>query len=187
LVNIDLQLNDRKVNIVEEGFDVALRIGNLKDSSLVAKYIAPIRLILCASPAYLDKHGTPGKPADLKGQRYLHYSYTDMDNKQEIYQWIKSKSLASVGELHCNNGDVLTDAVIAGAGFALQPTFMVSEAFTAGRLSRVLSDYEPEPMGLYAVYAHRKLLPNKVRSFIEFIDGYYGAPPYWDEPFMVAR
>ncbi|WP_372882514.1 LysR substrate-binding domain-containing protein [Psychromonas sp.] len=184
LVNVDLQLNDRKVDIVDEGFDVALRIGHLKSSSLIAKYIAPIRLILCASPEYLQKHGTPRRAEDLKDHRYLHYSYMEMEGKEETYPWLKAKNSERGGEFHSNNGDVLVDAAIIGAGLVLQPTFIAGEAISSGKLIMVLPECEPDPLGLYAVYAHRKLLPNKVRCFIDFIEGYYGTPPYWDKPII---
>ena len=181
LVKVDLQLTDRKVDIVEEGFDVALRIGQLKSSSLIAKKVAPIRVMLCAAPGYLNKHGTPTQPEDLERHRYLHYSYMNMDGKDDIYQLLKAKYLKQGSELRSNNGDVLVDAAIAGAGIVLQPTFIISEALSSSKLVVVLPELEPEALGLYAVYAHRKLLPHKVRCFIDFMEGYYGTPPYWDE------
>tara|TARA_R110001583_G_scaffold42087_5_gene133755 strand:- start:122 stop:1045 length:924 start_codon:yes stop_codon:yes gene_type:complete len=181
LVNVDLQLNDHKVDIVEEGVDIALRIGRLKSSSLIAKYIASIRIILCASPEYLKKNGTPSQPEDLKHHRYLHYSYMDIDGKEGVYQWLTSKNMNNLGELHSNNGDVLTEIAIANAGLILQPSFIVYEAIKKGQLIQVLPDFEPEQVGLYAVYANKKLLPNKVRCFIDFIENYYGTPPYWDK------
>jgi len=181
LVKVDLQLTDRKVDIVEEGFDVALRIGQLKSSSLIAKKVAPIRVVLCAAPEYLKKYGTPTQPEDLERHRYLHYSYMNMDGKDDIYQLLKAKYLKQGSELRSNNGDVLVDAAIAGAGIVLQPTFIISEALSSGKLVVVLPKLEPEALGLYAVYAHRKLLPHKVRCFIDFVEGYYGTPPYWDE------
>jgi len=181
LVKVDLQLTDRKVDIVEEGFDVALRIGQLKSSSLIAKKVAPIRVMLCAAPDYLNKHGTPTQPEDLERHRYLHYSYMNMDGKDDIYQLLKAKYLKQGSELRSNNGDVLVDAAIAGAGLVLQPTFIISESISSGKLVVVLPEIEPEALGLYAVYAHRKLLPHKVRCFIDFMEGYYGTPPYWDE------
>jgi len=179
LVNIDLQLNDRKVDIVDEGFDVAIRIGQLKSSSLIAKYITPIRVILCASPEYLKRHGMPTLPKDLKTHRYLHYSYMEIDAKNEVFKWLKEQH--SNSELRSNNGDVLVEAAIAGAGIVLQPTFIASKALQKDELIQILPDFEPDPIGLYAVYAHRKLLPNKVRCFIDFMEGYYGSPPYWDK------
>ena len=181
LVKVDLQLTDRKVDIVEEGFDVALRIGQLKSSSLIAKKVAPIRVVLCAAPEYLKKYGTPTQPEDLERHRYLHYSYMNMDGKDDIYQLLKAKYLKQGSELRSNNGDVLVDAAIAGAGIVLQPTFIISEALSSSKLVVVLPELEPEALGLYAVYAHRKLLPHKVRCFIDFMEGYYGMPPYWDE------
>lgn len=182
LVNVDLQLNDRKVDIVDEGFDVAIRIGQLKSSSLIAKYISPIRIMLCASPEYLKQYGTPTKPEDLKIHRYLHYSYMEIDIKNEILRWLKVQNNRNSSELHSNNGDILVEAAIAGAGIILQPSFIASKALQSGKLIQILPDFEPDPIGLYAVYAHRKLLPNKVRCFIDFMEGYYGSPPYWDKP-----
>lgn len=180
-VIVDLQLSDRKVDIVEEGFDIALRIGQLKSSSLIAKEVAPIRVVLCASPEYLKKHDTLDKPEDLEKHRYLHYSYMNMDAKEEVYQLLKAKILKQGSEFLSNNGDVLVEGAIEGAGLVLQPTFIVSEAVSSGKLVIVLPELEPKRLGLYAVYAHRKLLPHKVRCFIDFMEDYYGAPPYWDE------
>ncbi|KAA1172856.1 LysR family transcriptional regulator [Marinobacter salinexigens] len=179
-VSIDLQLNDRKVDILEEGFDIALRIGQLKSSSLVAKRIAPIRLVMCASPAYLAEHGTPENPEDLSGHRYLRYSYMDPAAIPEVLQWIKQTTPSRGSGMVSNNGDVLVEAAIAGAGITLQPSFISGSAIRNGQLQVILSKYEPEPMGLYAVYAHRQLLASKVRSFVDFMDGYFGDPPYWD-------
>ncbi|MDX1551805.1 MAG: LysR family transcriptional regulator [Marinobacter sp.] len=179
-VGIDLQLNDRKVDIVEEGFDIALRIGHLKSSSLIAKRLAPVRLVLCASPAYLEQHGTPERPEDLSEHRYLRYSYLDMDAGPAVHKWLLGRDRDSTREMVSNNGDVLIEAAIAGAGIALQPTFIAGGAIREGKLKVILPAHEPEPMALYAVYAHRQLLASKVRSFIDFIDGFFGEPPYWD-------
>ncbi|MGO3408544.1 LysR substrate-binding domain-containing protein [Marinomonas sp.] len=180
LIDLDLQLNDRKADVVDEGFDVVLRIGELKSSSLVAKHVAPVRVILCASPDYLKQHGTPICPEDLKHHRYLHYSYMEMDDRESIFPWLRSKNIEKSGAFQSNNGDVLVEAAIAGAGIALQPTFIAGEAIRKGQLVPVLLDFEPKVMGLYALYAHRKLLASKVRCFVDFLDGYFGAPPYWD-------
>lgn len=179
-VGIDLQLNDRKVDIVEEGFDIALRIGHLKSSSLIAKRIAPVRLVLCASPDYLAQQGTPMHPDDLQHHRYLRYSYMDPEASPVLLKGFQESARDSSRDMISNNGDVLVAAAIAGAGIALQPTFISGAAIKKGALQIVLPDYEPEPMSLFAVYAHRQLLASKVRSFIDFIDGYFGEPPYWD-------
>ncbi|WP_417517483.1 LysR substrate-binding domain-containing protein [Marinobacter sp.] len=179
-VGIDLQLNDRKVDVVEEGFDVVLRIGHLKSSSLIAKRIAPIRMVVCASPDYLRENGTPEHLEDLQGHRYLRYSYIELDSSQPLHRWLQNNGQNDSNGMTSNNGDVLVEAAAAGAGIALQPTFIAGSAIKEGKLQVILQEFEPEPMGLYAVYAHRQLLASKVRSFVDFIDGYFGDPPYWD-------
>lgn len=175
-VDIDLQLNDRKVDIIEEGFDIALRIGKLKSSSLIAKRIAPIHLVYCASPAYLNEFGTPEDLAALRTHTLLRYSYMDSTLDQ------KQISLRPGGGLVSNNGDVLTAAAIEGAGVVLQPTFIVSEALRRGQLKVILAGHAPESIALYAVYAHRQLMASKVRTFVDFISDAFGDPPYWDQP-----
>lgn len=167
-VTVDLQLNDRKVDIVEEGFDIALRVGQLASSSLVAKRLAPIRLVYCASPEYLAEHGEPANLEALAHHKFLRYSYMEAQGKKS------STSLSS------NNGDVLTQAAIDGAGIVLQPTFIVGEALRAGLLQPILHKDTPEPVALYAVYAHRQLVASKVSSFIQFASEFYRGIPAWD-------
>lgn len=179
-VGIDLQLNDRKVDIVEEGFDVALRIGHLRDSSLVAKRIAPIRLVYCAAPDYLQRHGTPLTLADLAGHRFLRYSYMEVSEVAPPSPLSDAHAPGSQSGLVSNNGDVLVEAALRGAGIVLQPTFIVGEAVRGGRLKTILTEQMPAPMGLYAVYAHRQLLASKVRRFVDFIGDYFGDAPWWD-------
>ncbi|PRY67334.1 LysR family transcriptional regulator [Halomonas ventosae] len=179
-VGIDLQLNDRKVDIVEEGFDIALRIGHLKSSSLIAKRVAPVRLVLSASPAYLKRHGTPQRPEDLGSHRFLRYSYMEQESGESVLRWLPGRGQHHDGDMVSNNGDILVEAAIAGAGIALQPTFIAGAAIKAGRLKVLLPEHEPKPMSLYAVYAHRQLLASKVRCFVDFLEGYFGDPPYWD-------
>ncbi|PTB91248.1 LysR family transcriptional regulator, partial [Marinobacter sp. B9-2] len=150
-VSIDLQLSDRKVDIVEEGFDIALRIGHLKSSSLVAKRIAPVRVVMCASPDYLNRYGTPQSPEDLRDHRYLNYSYIDLDASQPLLRGLQQSGRNHSNDMISNNGDVLVAAAIAGAGIALQPTFIAGSAIKEGKLQVILPEYEPELMGLYAV------------------------------------
>ncbi len=180
-VSVDLQLNDRKVDIVEEGFDIALRIGHLRSSSMIAKRIAPVRIVAVASPEYLAEYGTPSHLEDLQKHRYLRYSYVESDTTFSMHRWLREKGIDPRNEIACNNGDVLVQAAIEAGGIAIQPTFITGPAIAAGKLKILLQEFEPEPMGLYAVYAHRQLMASKVRSFIDFIDGYFGDPPYWDQ------
>ncbi len=180
-IGIDLQLNDRKVDVVEEGFDLTLRIGHLKSSSLIAKKVAPVRLVLCASPNYLKRYGKPTHPEDLIAEHFLRYSYMEYNlSNLPLMKALKAASQKNPSGLVANNGEILTAAAIAGEGYVLQPTFIVGEALKQGKLEIILEEFEPAAMGLYAVYPHRKLLAPKLRAFIDFISGYYGQPPYWD-------
>lgn len=178
-VGIDLQLNDRKVDIVEEGVDIALRIGRLKSSSLIARRLAPIRLAMCASPDYLQQHGHPTTLEQLQQHRYLKYSYLDaIDSEPAHHHLMQGRNACA--DLISNNGDVLSQAAIAGAGIAIQPTFICGQDIFDGKLVQVMPEHPLQPLGLYAVYAHRQLLPGKVRCFIEFASNYFGEWPYWD-------
>lgn len=180
-VGINLQLNDREVDVIDEGFDIALRIGNLRDSSLVAKHITPIRLALCASPDYLQHNGIPKTPKELIPQHHLRYSYMDYEQSSSLLlKTLKDHNRDQYTGLICNNGEVLVSAAIAGQGYTLQPTFLVGEAVKQGTLKVILAAFEPPALGLYAVYPHRKLLPTKVQAFVDFLSNAYGSPPYWD-------
>ncbi|BFM05660.1 LysR family transcriptional regulator [Halioxenophilus aromaticivorans] len=176
-VNIDLQLNDRTIDVVEEGFDLALRIGYLKDSSMIARKVAPMRLVLCASPSYLEQYGIPEQPEDLISGHYLSYSYMNNHPKDSALLLALSQKQSN---FVANNGEVLTAAAVAGLGYALQPTFIIWRELQAGTLKILLPQYEPAPMGLYATYPHRKLMAAKLKVFLEFLSGYFGQPPYWD-------
>lgn len=181
-VGVNLELSDRKVDVVEEGFDVALRIGHLKSSSLIAKKIAPVRLVLCASPSYIKKHGEPTHPKELIGSHFLRYSYLDYSASDDPL--MKALNAASKNQqlgLTTNNGEILMAAAIGGEGYILQPTFIVGEALKQGKLKTILNDFEIDTMGLYAVYPHRKLLAPKLRAFIDFVSIYFGETPYWDQ------
>lgn len=180
-VGIDLELNDRKVDVIEEGYDVALRIGNLKSSSLIAKYIAPVRLVVCASPDYLAKHGTPTHPTQLNPDHHLRYGYMEYNQPHSpLIDALKRGYREQHAGLVCNNGEILVEAAIAGEGYVFQPTFIVGEAIKQGKLKIILQEFESNAMALYAVYPHRKLLTSKLSAFIDFLSGYYGEPPYWD-------
>lgn len=171
-ISVDLQLNDRKVNIVEEGFDVALRVGTLEDSSLIARKITPITMVICASPDYLSRYGEPMEWDELKQHRMLRYSYTTTEPRLIA---------DNEGALVCNNGDFLTQSAVAGAGIVIQPSFIVEGAIKRNALKAILTHCSPPPLGLYALYAHRTLMTSKLRAFIDFISDYYGNPPHWEQ------
>jgi len=180
-ITIELELTDSFVDLVDSGIDVAIRISQLKDSSLIARRIAPARGVLTASPDYLSKHGTPKHPRDLARHRCLIYT-----NAPQHMTWSFEGPEGPVhvpvdGPLHSNNGEVLREAAIAGAGILRDPNFISYTAIRSGKLVPVLADYprqgQPE---IAAVYPHRRHLSPKVRAFVDYIAGYFGDPPYWD-------
>ncbi|WP_024591582.1 MULTISPECIES: LysR family transcriptional regulator [unclassified Pseudoalteromonas] len=178
-LKLDLRLTDQYVDIVEQGIDIALRIGVLKNSTLIAKKIAPIRLAVFASPDYLERHGTPQTLLDLQSHNYLRYSHSEPTKRLFGVNELKSE-LKLESNFVANNGDLLLNTAIAGGGIAMQPTFIAGEALAQSKVVRILQDYEPDPMGLYMVYANRQFLPSKVRAFVDFASDFYGDTPYWD-------
>lgn len=167
-VTVDLQLNDRKVDIIDEGFDFALRIGHLKSSSLIAKKLLQINLHICAAPSYLQQYGEPQTLSDLAQHHVLHYSYMEDASSPLMKAW-----LAAPRRLQSNNGDVLTAAAVAGQGLAIQPSFIVQPFLANQQLISVLAEHTPKPIGLYAVYAHRTMLASKMRAFLDFSSRYF--------------
>lgn len=174
-VIIDLDLNDRVVDLVEDGYDVAVRIGPLQDSSLVARPLAPQQLLVCAAPAYLARHGVPQTPDDLKQHRCLHYAYASTGNEWHFEKDGVTHLVRVNAALRANNGDVLRTAALAGHGVILQPEFLVGEDVRAGRLTALLQDYAHTPISMYAAYPHRRFLSPKVRSFVEHLEERFGS------------
>ncbi len=158
-------LEDRPTDLVAEGIDVAIRIGFLKDSSLVATRIGAAPRVFCASPEYLEHHGEPKKPAELAAHSCLHYSL--LSKKEEWH--FGADEIEISGPLSTNNGEVLKEAAIQGMGITMLPTFIVHDALRDGRLKSILPSYCPEPFGMYAVRLSRHFTPAKVRLFIEYL------------------
>lgn len=182
-IEVDLQLNDRRADIVEEGFDVAVRIARqLTDSSLIAAKLATSRAVTCASPAYLKKHGTPRTPLDLMTHNCLRYS-----NMGPVLEWNflspqgEPIAVRISGTIIANNGEVLREAALDGQGVITGPSFLTGDAIRDGRLVEILTEYAQAPFGIFAVYPHNRHLSAKVRSFVDFLKGYWGARPYWDD------
>jgi DNA-binding transcriptional LysR family regulator len=179
-LRVDLALDDRVIDIVSEGFDLAIRIADLDESSLVARRLAPIRLTVCASPAYLERCGHPEKPQDLADHDCLGYTYSSARDHWRFESEDGVEEVQINGRFRANNGDALRTAALAGHGLVLQPTFIVGDDLRAGRLVRVMPDYGVAPLSVYAVYAHRQFLSNKVRAFVDYLGGHFGHEPYWD-------
>lgn len=180
-VEIDLVMNDRFVDLVDEGFDVAVRIGTLADSSLVARRLAPIRRAVCASPAYLEARGKPVSPDDLTTHECLCYSNVTLAHE---WRFVAADGrpwpIAVKGRLTANNGDAIRAAALRGLGLAYMPTFIVGGDLQAGTLVTVLDQFVPQDMTLNAVYPHARHLSPKVRAFVDFLGARFGPRPYWD-------
>ncbi len=168
-VKLDISLSDRKVDLIEEGFDVAIRIGTLPESGLIARKLGSDRTIVCASPAYLKRHGTPKKPEDLAAHSCLGYTYTNSGGEWRLKNRGKEVAVRSDGAIKADNGDMLRLAALSGAGLIFQPLFIVSDDLQAGRLVQVLAEYASAELGIYAIYPSRKHLSAKVRTFVDFL------------------
>ncbi|MEO1473606.1 MAG: LysR family transcriptional regulator [Pseudomonadota bacterium] len=178
-VTFDIDFSDRMMDLVAEGFDLAIRIGDLPDSSLVARRLAPIETVAAASPAYLDTHGVPEAPADLAGHRELAYSgrpnkgwhYTGPDGTPGDIEM-------PVG-LRSTSGDFLREAAMAGHGVIIEPGFILCDAIRDGHLVQVLEDYKWPSLSLYAVYPPTRHLPARTRALIDFLAERFGEVPPW--------
>ncbi|MEO5378064.1 MAG: LysR family transcriptional regulator [Magnetococcus sp. DMHC-6] len=181
LLRVDMVMNDRYIDLVEEGFDLALRIGQLEDSGLIAKKLAPIQLVLCASPIYLEKYGTPSTPEALIEHVCLIYALARNLN-WEWRSFFDPDRFASLpgGRLRTNNGDAIRQAAVLGLGLAILPTFLVGSDLQNGTLRQVLADFPLPESTLHAVYPHHRHLSPKVRACIDFLSKRFGGRPYWD-------
>ena len=180
-LTININFSDRQVDLVEEGLDLALRIADLKDSTLVARKISSIKFILCASPDYLKKHGLPILPADLKSHRLLHYSISKTNSWKLINKNGKHFSVSIDAKIVANNGDFLKDMAMAGHGIIFSPTFIVWQAITSGDLVPILADYTLQQLTAYAVYPQTRYLSQRTRLLIDFLAKRFGNNPYWDQ------
>jgi DNA-binding transcriptional LysR family regulator len=174
-LKVQLLLDDRYTDLHAEGIDLAIRIGSLRDSSLIATRIETMERHFFASPGYLAERGEPLVPDDLKRHSCLHYSGLSMRE-----EWaIAYGESATATELHCplsvNNAEVLREAAIQGIGITMLPRFVVEDALADGRLRQVLAGHSPAPLGLYAVRTSRQFTPARLRLFIEFLQASFSA------------
>ena len=180
-VRLSLSLSDRSVNVIEEGFDIAVRIAELEDSSLAARRLAPNRRVVCASPQYLERYGTPRLPEDL-----AHHNVLTTSNDFTM-TWDfkdprgKAGTVRVAGRYACDNWEVLREWALAGLGIALKSTWDVYRHLQDGSLVALFPGYSfHSDVAIYAVYPHRRHLPAKTRVFIEFLVASFGPEPYWD-------
>ncbi|MGN6741368.1 LysR family transcriptional regulator [Dyella sp.] len=185
-VRVSVDLTDQVIDLVGAGLDLAVRIGELADSRLVARRLAVNRRVLCASPAYLARHGTPKTPADLAGHQCLRLFGSQ--GRQDVWQLTgidgKPVSVRVGGRFESNHGELLRDAVLNGFGIAQHSTWHIGDDLRAGRVVAVLPDYPLRDTGIYAVTPQRHLVPPRVNAFIHFLAENFGDHPPWDRDLL---
>jgi len=180
-LSVDLQLNDRTVDLVEEGYDMAVRIGELPDSSLLMRRLAPLHRVVAAAPAYLDRAGRPRHPRELREHTCLLYSYLSWGREWRFHGADGETRVRVGGPLEANNGDALLTAACEGAGIVMLPTFLAGEAVRAGALEPILTEWTRGPAGaISAVFPPGRKFSPKVRVFVDFLAERFGPEPAWD-------
>ena len=184
-VRLDLSFSDRFVDLVEDGIDVALRIGELADSSLIARRLAPNRRVVCAAPAYVARHAPPRRPADLVDHNCLVYTYRAMRNEWRFHGPDgAAESVRVTGNLETNDPEALYMALCDGVGAALLPLWLVGVDLKAGTLVRLMPGYHAPDSAIHALYPPGRHLSPKVRAFVDFLAARIGGRESWsdDEP-----
>lgn len=175
-VKLDVTLADRLVDLVEEGYDVAIRIANLENSTLVSKRLATTRMVLCASPQYLKLHGTPKRPGELADHAVISYSYWSTKDEWPFKGPLGPVSVKTNPCIHTNNGDTCRAAALASQGIILQPSFLVGDDLASGALVELMPEFRSLELGIYAVYPSRKHVSPKVRALIDFLTNHFSQP-----------
>ena len=181
-VEFDLDLNDRRIDLIEEGVDLAVRIGRLADSSLIARRLFESRTVICGSAQYFEKHGMPKTPDDLRDHQCLVYG-----NLSDPSKWVcrdadgKRIGVDVTPSMTATSGDFLCAAAANGLGITMQPTFIAGEAISRGELVPILTNYRWPVTPAWAVYPPTRHLSYRVREFIEFLAAYFEGTPSWDE------
>lgn len=178
-VELDISLNDRLVDLVDEGFDAAIRIARMENSSLVGRRLAGTRMCLCASPDYLASHPPLRTLADLAEHGVIAYTNFATGNEWQFDGPDGRVSVRTRSSVRCNNGDTCRSIALAGGGIALQPSLMVGEDLRSGALVEILPEYRSIELGIYVVYPTRKHLASKVRALISFLAERF-ADPEWE-------
>jgi len=181
-VTVDLAFNDRTVDLIEEGYDLAIRIGTLASSSLAARRLGGARLQVCASPAYWRTHGMPREPEDLAEHHALHYTYSSTSDEWRFVDPTgQARPVRIRHRLRADNGEALLRAAISGVGVVQLPSFLVHDAVARGELTVALEDFCGPALGIHAVYPARRLLAAKVRNFVDYLAAAFADEP-WESP-----
>ncbi|AMH09429.1 TPA: LysR family transcriptional regulator [Klebsiella aerogenes] len=168
-VRVELDLTNRMVDLVDEGIDLAIRIGDIQRTDLVAKYLAPYRMAICAAPDYLARHGTPQTPADLAGHQCLSHTVWTARNEWRLPGAAEEVRWKRDAVLRCNDGYALRMAAVAGAGLLLQPEVLLAEDLANGRLVRILQNYTPEPRPIHLLWRQDLRPLPKLTRFVEHL------------------
>ena len=180
-LQIDLVMDDRNIDLVADGIDVAIRSGDMPDSTLIARKLAPLRQVLCASPTYIDRYGMPVTPSELRERNCILFSYSGDANEWTLNKDGQSEAVLVSGGYRVNNSEAIVEALREGVGIGRLPTFVAGPDLKAGNLVRVLESYQIPDHTFYAVFPERQYLPAKVRAFLDFAIEYFGGDqPYWD-------
>lgn len=180
-LKFELDFSDRHTDLIEEGFELAIRIRELQDSSYQAKRLALIRYALCASPEYLERMGTPKTFDDLTEHEFLQYGMSKSSTIELIDEQGKKHQVAVNGKIKANNGDFLREMAVKGHGIAFLPTFITYQALISGELVPILQQYQLPTLNAYAVYPKNRFLSQRCRYLIDFIAERFGDNPYWDK------
>ena len=174
LIELDVSFSDRVVGLVDEGFDMAVRVGRPKDSSMIARKLCDARLLIVASPGWLEQHGEPKTPESLTVLDFI------IDSNFRAPTGSLS-SLPVAGRIRYSNAEACLGAAEAGLGLACVPAFVAAEALRRGRVRHVLKAFEPEPYAVHAIYPQNRHLAGKVRAFVDFLVQRYRGKPHWEE------
>jgi DNA-binding transcriptional LysR family regulator len=178
---MDVTITDRMIDLVDEGYDVAVRLGRVIDPSLVAVKLAPVRRVVCATPEYFKRRGIPDSPDELANHNCLYYTHVAGPGEWRLKGVDGEITIPVRGDLRINDDEALSQAVLGGLGVALLPTFLIGKELQSGRLQAVLSDYVPLERYIFAVRLQNANPPAKVRAFIDFLRARFGSEPYWDK------
>ena len=176
-LGVELSLSDRYIDLVEEGVDVAVRIGRLADSNLVARRLGSTRRVLVATPAYLAAHGTPQRPEDLAHHSCLLYAYLSSGNEWTFKGPEGEIRVRVRGNFKANNGEAIRQALLANVGVAMSPDWLIHDKLESGEVVALLPEYAPPPLDINAVYPSGRHVSTKVRTFIEFLQNEFKAIP----------
>ena len=174
-VRVDIDLTDRRIDLVREKFDLSVRIGTPREQSYVLRRLTSVRALVCASPAYLAAHGTPEKPADLTDHNCLGYA-----TPPETWNFAGGTRIRTHGNLNADNGDALREAALADLGIVYLPTFITGDDLRAGRLVPLLTRFTDQVAGVFAVYPESRHLSPKVRAMIDWLVEDFGPEPDWE-------